>query len=191
MGTPQASMQEFYSKSSKKIIVRDLSPNDVDALYAYITEIGMEDTFIHVNPASLITHDEEVKYVADTLENIANKKMVKLLAFFEDELIGVVDIKVQPRRMQHIGMLGITVKKAYRGDGIGKKLVELAIKEAEEKLNLSQITLGCYANNTVGLALYQKLGFSEYGRLPKGVLRQGNYIDEVLFHKELKTEKNI
>jgi RimJ/RimL family protein N-acetyltransferase len=191
MGTMELAMQEFYAKSGKKIIVRDLSPDDVDALYAYITEIGMEDTFIHVNPDSLISHDEEVKYVADCVDKIAQKKMVKLLAFFEDELIGVVDIKAQARRMQHVGMLGITIKKAYRGDGIGKKLMELAINEAEEKLNLTQITLGCYANNSVGLALYKKLGFTEYGRLPKGVYRQGNYVDEVLFHKDLKTEKKI
>ena len=184
-------MQEFISKSGKKIIVRDLKPDDVDYLFDYITEIGMEDTYIHVNPKSLITYDEEIKYVADCVEKIANKKMIKLLAFLEDELIGVVDINVQPRRMQHIGLLGITVKKAYRGDGIGKQLMELAIKEAEEKLNLTQITLGCFANNTVGLALYKKLGFTEYGRLPKGIFRKGDYIDKVLMHKEITSEKQL
>jgi RimJ/RimL family protein N-acetyltransferase len=191
MGTMELAMQEFYAKSGKKIVVRDLSPDDVDALYAYITEIGMEDTFIEINPKSLVTYEEEAKYVSDCLEKIEKKKLLVLLAFFEDELIGNVNVEVQLRRKQHVGTLGILVKKAYRGDGIGKKLMELAINEAEEKLNLTQITLGCYANNSVGLALYKKLGFTEYGRLPKGVYRQGNYVDEVLFHKDLKTEKKI
>lgn len=182
-------MQEFISKSGKKIIVRDLAPNDVDRLYNYITELGMEDTYIHVNPQSLFTDEEEITYVTDCMKKIANRQMIKLLAFHDDELIGVVDVNVQPRRMQHIGMLGITIKKALRGDGIGKKLIQLAIKEAEEKLSLTQITLGCYANNKVGLALYENMGFKEYGRLPKGIFRKGDYIDEVLMYKEINSEK--
>ncbi len=182
-------MQEFISKSGKKIVVRDLSPDDVSCLFDYITEMGMEDTYILVNPGSLVTYDEEVEYVADCVEKIAKKEMIKLLAFFENELIGMIDIKVQPRRMQHIGLLGITIKKAYRGDGIGKELMRIAITQAKTKLSLNQIILGCFANNMVGLSLYTNLGFKEYGRLPKGVYRQGVYIDEVLFHKEINSEK--
>lgn len=182
-------MQEFKSKSGKKIIVRDIAPDDVDRLFGYITELGMEDTYIHANPQSLITYEEELEYVTDSIKKIANKQMIKLLAFFEDELIGIVDVTVQPRRMQHVGRLGITIKKAYRGDGIGKQLMRIAIIGAEASLNLNQIILGCFANNAVGLALYNTLGFKEYGRLPKAVQRQGKYIDEVLLHKEINSEK--
>jgi RimJ/RimL family protein N-acetyltransferase len=182
-------MREFTSKSGKKILVREINQNDVDSLFDYITEIGKEDTFIEINPNSLVTYEEEGKYVSDCLEKIAKKEMLVLLAFFEDELIGSVSVEVQLRRKQHIGMLGIAIKKNFRGDGIGKKLMELAINEAKTKLSVTQITLGCYANNNAGLALYKKLGFSEYGRLPKGVFRQGAYVDEVLFRKEITPEK--
>ncbi len=182
-------MHEFISKSGKKIVVRDLTLNDVDCLFDYITELGKEDTYILVNPESLVTYEEEVEYVAHSVDKIANKKMIKLLAFCGDELMGVLDVTVQARRKQHIGMLGITIKKAYRGDGIGKKLMQIALKEAEVKLGLHQIILGCFANNAVGLTLYNTLGFKEYGRLPRAVRHQGKYVDELLLHKEINSEK--
>lgn len=159
--------------------------DDVQRMFDYITEIGNEDTFIFINPEAMETLESEEKYIKDCVKKMADKEMVKLLAFEGETLVGVVDVTKLTRRQKHVGQLGVSVLKSHRGDGIGKQLMQLAIKRAQQDMGVSQIVLGCFANNDVGLGLYGKLGFKEYGRWPKGVLYKDDYIDEILMYKDL------
>lgn len=178
-------MNSIKSKSGKNITVRSLIESDLDMLYDYITELGNEDTFILINPQHMETYESEMKYVQNCIKKIGNDEMVKLLAFDNELLIGVADVTRLERRQQHIGRLGITLRKEHRGDGIGRKFMELVIQKSIDILKIKQVVLGCFANNQIGLNLYKSLGFKEYGRWPKGILYQDEYIDEILMYKHI------
>ena len=178
-------MEPITSKSGKMISLRQIDSADANLMFDYITEIGLEDTFIFINPDSMETFESEEKYVQHCVNQVANKKMVKLLAFNGELLVGVADICKLDKRQQHLGRFGITLRKPYRGEGIGKALVLRTIDLAKRDLGISKVILGCFANNQIGLSLYKSLGFEEYGRMPEGVLYKGEYIDEVLMYKDL------
>ncbi|MBU4316112.1 MAG: GNAT family N-acetyltransferase [Proteobacteria bacterium] len=56
----------------------------------------------------------------------------------------------------------VLIFKAYRGKGLGKELVALAVKEAFENLNLNEILLSVFDFNTKAIATYKSIGFVEY-----------------------------
>jgi ribosomal protein S18 acetylase RimI-like enzyme len=64
--------------------------------------------------------------------------------------------------------------------------MELILKEAEKELGeLKIVTLEVYATNEVAQNLYKKMGFVEYGKLPKGVMRSGTFEDRLMMYKNI------
>ncbi len=118
---------------------------------------------------------------------VNKKECVYILAFIKNDLIACSEITLEPLIKNHIGDFGITVAKKFRGEGIGKILMDLVIKESIKNIkNLKIITLECFGINIIGLNLYKKLGFKEYGILPGGLKRRGKYEDAILMYKKIK-----
>jgi RimJ/RimL family protein N-acetyltransferase len=58
------------------------------------------------------------------------------------------------------------------------------IAEAEAHMEgLRIIELSVFANNERAHRLYQNQGFIEFGRLPGGILRRGEYVDHIYMYK--------
>jgi ribosomal protein S18 acetylase RimI-like enzyme len=88
----------------------------------------------------------------------------------------------------HVGILGISVAKDFRGEGLGKLLMELIVKEAEKEIpDLRIVTLGVYSTNSIAQNLYKQMDFVEYGRLPNGITRGGNFEDSILMYKNISS----
>jgi RimJ/RimL family protein N-acetyltransferase len=62
------------------------------------------------------------------------------------------------------------VERAWRGRGVGTRLVEAAIEWARER-GLHKLTLSVFPHNTAAIGLYRKLGFVEEGRLARHIRR--------------------
>jgi ribosomal protein S18 acetylase RimI-like enzyme len=75
-------------------------------------------------------------------------------------------------------MLGIAIGSGYRDIGIGTEMMEVLIEESR-KAGLKLLLLGVFETNNRARHLYEKLGFKEIGRVPKGIFRNGRYIDEI------------
>lgn len=73
----------------------------------------------------------------------------------------------------HSGVLGIGLDKDFRGAGIGRRLMEIAIDGAW-RYGLTRIELTVRAPNTNAIALYRKLGFAD-----EGVMRNAVRVDDV------------
>ena len=109
-----------------------------------------------------------------------------LLVFCKNKLIGASDIHMMDKTEKHIGVLGISIAKNFRGEGVGKILMNLVEEEAKKKLpDLKMITLGVYSPNTVARDMYKKIGFVEYGMLPNGITRGGKFENAVLMYKNI------
>lgn len=84
------------------------------------------------------------------------------------EIVG--GINVQANRHGY-GDIGMHVARAWRGRGVGSALMEAAIEWARAR-DLHKLSLGVFAHNAAGLALYRKYGFVEEGRRIKHYRRQ-------------------
>ena len=179
-------MKTITSKSGKKITFRSLQEDDLEEMYKYAKKIEAEDTFITLNPAEPLSLKEEKDYFLGSLKKINKTKLVKLLVLDEEKIIGACDIEILGKRQNHVGNFGIALLKDYRSEGIGFKLAKHIIKLSKQKLNISQIILSCFANNTIGIKYYKKLGFTQYGSHPKAILYQDKLVDQVFFYKNIK-----
>lgn len=173
------------TKKGREMIVRYPIKSDALIMMKYMNVLSKEQTFIRFQGEQL-TKDFEEKYLDDNLKKIDENKAVKLLAFVGDKLAGISDINLQDKIESHVGIFGITVAKEYRGEGIGKLLMNLVIKESKKQMKeLKIIRLGCFANNTAACTMYKKSGFKEYGRLSAGIKHKGQYIDHIYFYKNI------
>lgn len=74
-----------------------------------------------------------------------------------DEILGFLEYSIIYDRME---IDNIEVKEEYRNKGIGTKLMEYIVKEAQNK-KLINITLEVRKSNTIAQKLYIKMGFKE------------------------------
>jgi ribosomal protein S18 acetylase RimI-like enzyme len=77
----------------------------------------------------------------------------------------LVAVAIITRRAETARLAAFALRPAYRGKGIGKKLLEPLVKGLRAK-GIRQMMLEVIADNQAGIALYQSLGFE-----PRQVLR--------------------
>ena len=173
------------TKKGKAYVVRYPLLEDLEQLLNYFNNISKEQTFIRYQGEQL-TLSEEKKYLESLLEKIEKKEAVKLFAFYQNQLIALADIKLLDKTSNHVGVFGITVNIQFRGEGIGKTLMNLVIEEAKKNIpKLKIITLGVFANNPVACSIYSNMGFTKYGKLPKGILHKKKYVDHIFMYKNI------
>jgi len=92
-------------------------------------------------------------------------------------------------RCSHIGNTSYAVKEGLRGLHIGEKLVKDSLqKGAQFGFRLLQFN-AVVASNIHALHLYERLGFTQLGRIPQGFLmKDGHYEDIILFYIKLIEE---
>lgn len=71
-------------------------------------------------------------------------------------------------------------KEHSRGKGLGKAATIELLRFAFDKLNLQRIFLEVYDFNATAIAMYEKVGFREEGRLRKHSWKNGAYRDLVI-----------
>ena len=76
-----------------------------------------------------------------------------------EEIVGFAGIKVI---LDEADIMDIVIKKSYRGNGLGKLLMEYLISFARS-LKLLSLTLEVREDNYSAIALYTKLGFIKVG----------------------------
>ena len=172
------------TKSGEIVSFRYFTLKDASLMMNYINKISAEKTFIRMQGVQK-TLKEEKTWIKNFLKN--KDKIVIIGAFIENKLIGICDISLGYGATSHVGDFGITVDKEYRGEGIGKILMELVIKKAIENIKgLKIITLEVFDINLIAKNLYKKFGFTEYGKLPNGLKRRGKFSDSILMYKLVK-----
>ena len=105
--------------------------------------------------------DIEVRAASWTLDGT-------IVAVGGGEVIGSIHVGVSGHGYGEIGM---AIAREWRGRGVGSALMEAAIEWARER-GLHKLSLGVFAHNAAGLALYRKYGFVEEGRRVKHYRRQ-------------------
>jgi RimJ/RimL family protein N-acetyltransferase len=90
------------------------------------------------------------------------------------------------RRTAHSGLFSIFIAKGWRGQGIGRALIEALLDWAAANPLIEKVTLATFSTNTSALALYEKIGFEVEGRCPRDMKIDGEYVDSVLMYRFVK-----
>lgn len=172
----------------ENIKIRKISQSDlkrVREFQKYINSLIEEEAMILLKKKK--GYKEEEKWLKEELKNVKNKKEIMLIAEDNNKIVGISAIKLREERQNHIGELGISIKKEYRGMGLGKKLMakvlELARKELRPRPKI--IRLSVLSENKIAQNLYKKFGFKIVAKIPKQIQYKGRLLDEIIMIKKM------
>lgn len=164
--------------------IRDTTDADAEPLAALIDSVARERRFLAATAGFS---------VGKTREFIASVKAaggVQAVAVDSGQVIGWCDIAPHPfEGMQHVGRLGMGVRKDHRSRGVGRKLLAVAVQKAFAAA-LERIELEVFASNRSAVRLYERFGFKCEGR--KAAARKLDGVtDDILLYAIRKGLHNI
>ena len=150
----------------------------------------------HEQTDFLLTYPEEHHYTAQQEAAFLQEKTdssdeIELLAELDGKVVGSAGINCIGRKekIRHRAEFGISVDKAYWGLGIGRALTKACI-ECAGRAGYVQLELEVVAENGIAIALYESVGFEEYGRNPKGFRsRFTGWQEVVLMRLDMERQK--
>ena len=172
----------------RTVLLRDGTPallrspevKDAQALLDFLkATAGESDNLLRAPGEITMTLQQEEAFL-DAL--LVDERRVMVNAYIGDGLAGNVTLfPVGGRsRMRHRCEIGIAVRRAYWGRGLGALLMREVLSLAPG-LRFSQAELGVYADNTRAVKLYEGLGFETWGRVKNACLMpDGRLRDELL-----------
>jgi putative acetyltransferase len=83
---------------------------------------------------------------------------------------------------RHTAVLGMSVDRDYRNQGIGTRLMKAAIDWARHK-RIVRLELEVYAENLAAIHLYEKFGFEVEGRKRKYAYQRDKYYDSLIMSR--------
>ncbi len=155
--------------------IRAAEPDDAAALSALI---GSEGVFEGTSQLPMMP-------VASRVDRFAKVDPSGLLLVAcatvneRESIVGMIGLHlVQPGlRRAHVRGLGISVAKAWQGQGVGQLLMEAALHWADNWAGILRIELTVLVENARAIDLYQRNGFVCEGVMRGHILRDGVYAD--------------
>lgn len=172
-------------KDGRACLLRSAQKEDAAAMLAYLDTAIRQTHFLLRDPQdSPFTLEQEEKYLQEAAQSAT---MLMLSAFIEGQLAGNCMLSLNQRlRTRHRCSVGISLLQAYWGLGLGTAMMEAMIQAARAR-GCEQMELEYIEGNKRGLALYQKMGFVQYGVLDNAVhLADGQILKAYLMVKDLR-----
>ncbi len=170
-------------------MIRELKWADKDQLvsnyYSYYEEVKENTDLGLIFFRETPSEESELKWFCGLYDELLRGDAVAVVAEVDGTVAGICDIhRLRPgSEVDHIGNLGIAIARDYRSRGLGRGLMNEAIRLSRGKFK--KIILSVFSTNTNAISLYSKIGFIEYGRIPGGVNRNGRMIDEIMMYYDL------
>lgn len=111
---------------------------------------------------------------------IANAGVHVVAVHATEGVVGWCNITRHEREgFRHGGRLAIGILQAFRGKGLGERLMTTALEMARAK-GFERVELEVFASNTHAAALYERLGFVREGVRRRARKLDGTYDDDIL-----------
>ena len=172
--------QQIILKNGKTATLRNGVKSDGSAVYENFNLTHAETDYLLSYPEENSFDSEREGQFLEQKAESANE--IEIIAFVDGKVAGTAGIEAvgTKYKVRHRSEFGISVLKEYWGLGIGRALMEACI-ECAKKVGYTQLELTVVAENTRAIALYQKAGFVEYGRNPRGFLSRKSGYQEVVY----------
>lgn len=87
---------------------------------------------------------------------------------------------------QHVADFSVYVERGWRGQGVGRRLLERLI-ELARGLGYHKMMLSAFPFNQAGVALYERMGFTTVGICHEMGLLDGKWTDTIIMEKLLSS----
>ena len=120
---------KFTTKNKRVICIFQLSIAFFPEILDFYRRLIKEDTYI--NKTGLKSPQIEKIKFQRKMEDIKSGKSFSVWGLYENKIIAGAHFTGKSGRSKHVGEVGLMVDKDFRGEGIGKFLLTLLIKEAK------------------------------------------------------------
>ena len=161
------------------ILLKSAGPADAWSLWKHRFETSGETYY-------LACEQEEMEFFREAEEERLravemDDREFDVSAFADGVLIGSASVRYvrRHRKFLHRAHFGISIRKAYCGLGLGRKMIETVLEQAG-KNGFEQMELGVFSDNERAIHLYESCGFQKTGVIPRAYkLKDGSYRDEI------------
>lgn len=170
-------MNELKINNESVIIRRAVKP-DAKSLIEYLNLIGGESDFLTFGAGE---YPKTIEQIEEFIENASKKdNALFIIAEINGKIIGNLNFSagLSPR-ITHVGEFGVSVLKKYWGNGIGEELIKYLIEWSKKSGIIRKINLRVRTDNTPGINLYKKLGFSQEGILTRDFFINDKFYDSM------------
>ena len=160
-------LNKITLKDGRELLLRNATQSDGEEVYKLFHLVHDEsDYLLSYSDESTLDIAGEGEFLR-RMEESPNEIM--LLAFLDGRLVGTASVGSvgQKYKLRHRASFGISVVKEFWGLGIGTALTRSCIQCARLG-GFVQLELEAVADNTRAINMYEKAGFREFGRNPKG-----------------------
>jgi RimJ/RimL family protein N-acetyltransferase len=149
------------------------TPADIEGFHRALDIVARERKYLTLLEAPPLPQTRA--FALDCIE----KDNPHFVAVADGEVVGWCDIRRHdPIIHAHRGTLGMGIVPAYRGHGLGYRLIGAALAKARTT-GFVRIELSVHADNARAIALYKKVGFVGEGVMRDAVCIDGVYRDTV------------
>lgn len=164
--------------------IREACAEDAEQIIAHLKQIADETPYhTFVGDEFQMQVDQQINMI-ESIKNVSNSVMIVCLV--EGAIIGVLTLMGGNRsKSKHAATVGISIKLAYCGYGIGHHLMahlEGWIKRGDI---IKKINLVVHEDNIRAIKFYEELGFIHEGRSTMYFYDQGRYYDGIHMGKSM------
>lgn len=178
--------ENFIGKNGISYTLRSPELADAEQMIAYLKTTAEETEFGLSYPEEL---NFTIKDEEDFISNYAaDHGSIMISAFDGERLVGNASLSCVMGRKKtlHRATFGIAILRSDWGQGLGNKILSELIGFAKQA-GYESIELEVSSDNTSAITLYEKMGFTVYGKRPLSLkLKNGNYYDDLLMVMKLK-----
>jgi RimJ/RimL family protein N-acetyltransferase len=163
------------------ISVRASTPDDAPSLSVCVDAVARERRYL-ANVCGF-TAEQTRSFVA----SLAESGGVQILALDEEKVVGWCDVTTLPfEGLRHVGRLGMGLLPAYRGQGLGRRLLREVLNRVFAN-GLLRVELEVFASNIAAIRLYEQEHLVIEGRKRRARILDG-VEDDIIVMGLLKEE---
>lgn len=177
---------KHITKANQTFIIRQPQITDAKTLIDFVK-------IIFTSTDQIITTIEEFNSTVEQQEiwikSFSEKQnALILIAELNKEVVGLINFSPnQNRKTKHVGEFGMSVHPNYRGQGIGRELIDALLVWVSKNTEIEKIILKVFSSNSNALHLYKSIGFIQECIQIRAIKQlNGNYVDLIGMYKFIK-----
>jgi len=156
---------------NEKIALRDVCPDDLDAMYRWETDPAARRVSFG---SAVVTREMLWAYIQGYTRDLTRDGQVRMIVTLQEdgcapEAVGAVDLTDYDQRNRR-AQVGIVIDADFRGKGFGRAALRLLERYCRSKLGLYQLYAIVGKDNAASLALFSSAGYVAVAELPDWIL---------------------